>query len=76
MSTRIAFDPWSKSSAEWVDLASRTYVDNSVHCGERSLQQRVQEDAGMLYDLMVCDLRYEVNDVCKMLLLHAKERNG
>lgn len=64
------------SSAAWTDLAGRTYVDNSVHEGRRSLQQRVQEDAEMLYNLMVCDLRYEVNDVCKMIQLHAKERNG
>jgi hypothetical protein len=64
------------SSAEWTDLASRTYVDNSVHYGERSLQQRVQEDAEMLYNLMVCDLRYGVDDVCKMIQLHAKERNS
>ena len=66
----------SEDFLSWDDLAGRTYVDNSVHYGERSLQQRVQEDAEMLYDLMVCDLRYDVEDVVKMIRLHAKERNG
>ncbi len=64
------------SSKEWTDLAGRTYVDNSVHYGERSLQQKVQEDAEWLYNNMVCDRRYEVEDVVKMIRLHTKERNG
>ncbi len=63
----------------------KTWVDVKVYPRGPSLEGRWSEheailtaraDAEWLYDQMVCDRRYDVDDVCLMLKLWAKERNG
>ena len=60
----------------WETIAKRTYVDNSVHHGQRTLEQRARDDAEWLYDQMVCDRRYDPRDVALMILLQDMERSS
>ncbi len=64
-------------AAAWNDIKVYPRGSNPLRgWTEYDAVHTARADAEWLYDQMVCDRRYNVDDVCLMLKLWAKERNG
>jgi hypothetical protein len=52
------------------------YPDTGIMRGDYTPEQKLRADAEWLYNQMICDRRYTVEDVVQLIRLWDKERNG